>query len=100
MTFGLTIEQIQFISNKVVKPLKQHGANIYCYGSRATGRHHKFSDLDIMVESTIDLSTEINYIKEILTNSSFPLKVDIVQLKDFSNSYKKSYEKDKVLWPL
>ena len=37
-------------------PLKSKGALIYLFGSRAKGDYRKFSDIDLLVDSTVDLS--------------------------------------------
>lgn len=96
MKFGLSEEQYQFVIEQVVKPLENQGAQIWCYGSRARGSHKKFSDLDLMVESDKDLSQIISNIQEILSKSNFPYKVDLVDYKNFANSYKEQYQKDKI----
>lgn len=97
MKLGLTENQYEFILKTVVLPLSKRGAKVWCFGSRSRGDHQTFSDLDIMVESAIDLSGEIGAITEILIESNFPYKVDIVQEKDFAESYRINFSKDKVL---
>ena len=96
MKFGLKKEQFEFIMQEVVIPLTNSGAKVWCYGSRARGDHKQFSDLDIMVESELDLSRQISMLKEKMSNSNFPYKVDLVEYKYFADSYKKLYEKEKV----
>ena len=49
-----------------------------------------------MVVSKVDVSANVGEIQEILEESSFPYKVDIVQNKDFAESYRESFERDKV----
>ena len=39
---------------------------------------------------------QYQYIQETLENGNFPYKVDIVQSKDFAESYRESFERDKV----
>lgn len=94
MKFGLTKEQYSYLIN-TLKPIYNRGAKIWCYGSRARGDHNKFSDLDIMIESDMDLSSLIGAIKEEIANSNFPYKVDLTALNDFAQSYLKSFNKDK-----
>ena len=96
MKFGLPNAHYQFILNTVVQPLARQGATIWCYGSRARGDHKPFSDLDLMVESDDDLSSEIGRIRQELENSNFPFKVEIVPLREFASSYVPGYQKDKV----
>src|SRR5690606_22295129 len=98
MKFGLTHEQYDYILANVVKPLQTLGATVWCYGSRARGDNRKFSDLDLMIESPKDLSTDISVIQEKLSKSNFPHKVDIVQFSEFADAYKDSYFQDRKLF--
>ena len=95
MKFGLTPAEYQFITN-LLNPLQNKGVVIWCFGSRARGNHQPFSDLDLMIESVSDFSKEIGEINELLIESNFPYKVDIVQEKDFADSYRAEYLKDRV----
>jgi len=96
MKFGLTEEQLQYIQDIVIDPLKGQGVLILVFGSRARGDHQEFSDLDLMVESEQDISAKVGDIQEALENGNFPYKVDIVLSKDFAESYQDNFEKDKV----
>lgn len=93
--FGLSPQQYEFILKTVALPVRAHGAELYCYGSRARGDHRAFSDLDLMIEGDQKLRSEIGLISETLQNSSFPFKVDLVLFSDFSEAYRDSYEADK-----
>ena len=95
MKFGLSDEQFKFINEHVVSPLKAKGAKVWIYGSRARGDHQPFSDLDLMVESKDDLSSLISQIEEFITNSNFPFKLDLVELRLFAESYRASFDSDK-----
>ena len=91
MRFGLTDQQFAFIDQKVVRPLAAKGAAVFCFGSRARGDHQPFSDLDLMVESSSKTDLNLEAIAEELSSSNFPLKVDLVHILDFADSYKDSY---------
>jgi len=95
MKFGLTPEQYQFLLKHVIRPLETTGATIWCYGSRARGDHHQFSDIDLMVENEKNPEKELSQINEFLENSNFPYKVDLVWYGHFADSYKKNYKTDK-----
>jgi predicted nucleotidyltransferase len=95
MNFGLTDDELRLLRKIVLTPLTQRGAKVWCFGSRATGRHTKYSDIDLMVESTADLRQVIGAIHEAIVESSFPYKVDIVELKDFAKEYKSNFESEK-----
>ena len=96
MKFGLSPEEHRYICEVVIKPLTLNGAKVFCFGSRARGDHQAFSDLDLMVESHQDLSKEIGQLSEELTKGNFPYKVDLVELRNFSNHYLKTYQKEKI----
>lgn len=97
--FGLTEEELGYICNIVVAPVTAQGGKVYCYGSRARGDYHPFSDLDLMVEAPSDIEPLLSGIREQLSIGNFPYKVDLVQLKDFADSYKSGYERDKTPFP-
>lgn len=92
--FGLTESDFSFIANHL-KPLQDSGAKIWCFGSRARGDHKLFSDLDLMIEDSVDRSREISTLNEIFEESRLPIKVDIVQEQDFASSYRDGYLKDR-----
>ncbi len=96
MRFGLSQGEYELLENLVVKPLRERGAVVWCFGSRARGTQHKFSDIDLMVDTTTDLSPLIAQLVEDIVESHFPYKVDIVQRIDFAQSYLSGYERDKV----
>ena len=98
MRFGLTQEQSNFIQDNVVAPIAKLGGRVFVYGSRARGDHKRFSDLDLMVEFNSSLYPSLAHIQELLQNSNFPYKVDLVPYPEFAEAYRKSYQKEKVLW--
>ena len=95
MNFGLSPNDYRFIKSEL-QNLEEKGAKIYCFGSRARGDYSKFSDLDLMVESEADLSLELSNAKEAFEESMLPIKVDIVELKNFAKEYLDGYSKDRV----
>ena len=96
MKFGLNEYEYQFILKMIVTPLIKKGARVWCFGSRARGSHQPFSDLDLMIESAVDLSREIGAITEKLIESDFPYKVDIVQEIQFADSYRTNFLKERI----
>lgn len=73
---------------------------IYLFGSRATGKHKDFSDIDIAVNSkSKDLSKRIALFNEGWEKSKLPYKVDIASWKDIYKPYLPRIRKEKVtLW--
>jgi predicted nucleotidyltransferase len=96
MKFGLAQQELNFLTKNLVDPMKAMGCRVFIFGSRARGDFQKFSDVDIMIDSKKDLTLAISQKKELFSNSNFPYKIDIVQLKDFAESYKDNYESEKI----
>lgn len=95
--FGLTPDELEILRALVVRPLTKRGAKIWCFGSRALGKNSKFSDIDLMVESSEDLSQLIGEVHEKIVESSFPYKVDLVEWKNFAHEYRANFEHEKKL---
>lgn len=99
MKFGLSDSDFQLLDNLVIKPLKAQSAKVYVFGSRARGKHHPFSDIDILYkfENTKTVSNVIiSKIIEDIEESSFPIKVDLVNDTELAASYRQNFEQDKV----
>ena len=53
---------------------------IYLFGSRARGDNTPFSDVDIALLASKDMSDKMTILRDILEESNFPYKVDLVDL--------------------
>jgi predicted nucleotidyltransferase len=84
--FGVTEQQAKILDEVLVKPLIASGCSIFAFSSRARGDYHQFSDLDVLVEGSIEQSV-LSQIMEALEESSIPFRVDIVRLGDLTESY-------------
>jgi len=60
---------------------KGQEVEVYLFGSRARGDNTPFSDVDIAVHSESDIGEKLTLLRELLEESNFPFKVDIVDLK-------------------
>lgn len=100
MKFGLKPLEYNYIQETVIAPLAALNLKVFCFGSRARGTHSKFSDLDLMIEGTKTKNAEIlkSKIEEVLSNGNFPLKVDLVFIDDFAQSYKDNYLNERKPW--
>lgn len=99
MKFGLSDSDFQILLNLVLEPLKKKSIKLYIFGSRATGRQHKFSDLDLLIEPPNDKPisvSELSEIKEAIEESRFPIKVDFVLMDELAESYKDRILKEKI----
>lgn len=89
MNFGLSDQHYQQLLDLVINPLKKLNATVYIFGSRAQGKHHPFSDIDILysVSNKASISREVFLIKESIEESNFPIKVDLVNEAELAKSY-------------
>ena len=95
-TFGLSPEHWSIIETHLIRPLRDQGASIFVFGSRARGDCKQFSDLDILIDGEIDPAL-LPIISEALEESALPIRVDIVLAHDLADSYKPNVQRDKVL---
>ena len=96
MSFGLSAREYDEVLARIVVPLRNVGAKVFCYGSRARGDHSHYSDLDLMVETSSDVSSLLSEIREHFSRSNFPIKIDLVDLRDFSDAYRSGYLNDRI----
>ena len=89
MTFGLSPKQWKLLKEKVFCPLIKSNSQVFVFGSRARGDFKRFSDIDILVESTNADATRtlLSKINEDLEESNLSIKVDLVLLQDLAESY-------------
>lgn len=97
MKFGLRDSDFLFLQKNLIQPLKAHGFRVYIFGSRATGKNHPFSDIDILLEKGGDKADfQMSKLKEFFEESNFPYKIDLVRSEDLAESYRPSVMKDRV----
>ena len=79
--------------------LKGHGG-AYVFGSRVSGKHRKFSDIDICFvrKGAVPLS-EIGSLKNIFEESDLPFVVDITDYNAISEEFQKIIDSTKVPFP-
>lgn len=62
--------------------------DIFIYGSRVKGNSKEYSDVDIALQAKIDVPAEkIFQIKAVFRDSTFPYKVDVIDLNSISESF-------------
>lgn len=98
MKFGLKDSDFAFLEQNLIRPLKNQGLKIYIFGSRATGKNHPFSDIDLLLEGATNEEAEsrIAQIKELFEESNFPYKIDLVKAADLAQSYRPSVMRDRI----
>ena len=85
----------------LVRILQTHlpEGRVYVFGSRVSGRHHPFSDVDLLIDAKEPVPSDIiGDLKEAISESSLPVSVDLVDLHAISDGFKEIILKaDKVL---
>lgn len=89
MKFGISDQHFQVLDGLVVRPLKSQGCRVFIFGSRITGQHHPYSDVDLLYRTPSQLPTGfLSNLKESLEDSRFPYAVDLVDENDLAASYR------------
>ena len=75
--------------------MQDDNLEIYVFGSRATGKARKYSDIDIAIKSNAKIDTKkISKVEFELEETTIPYKIDVIDLKAISDTFKKCIEKD------
>jgi hypothetical protein len=78
-----------------------HGrrASVYLFGSWATGRPHRASDIDVAVEAAEPLGPGVlARLREALEESTIPYRVDVVDLADTDPTFRERVRREGVVW--
>ena len=82
-----TIAKIKNIMFQFLDPKKD---KVFIFGSRATGKGRKFSDIDIGIECHDKISEKlVGDIKEKFEESDLPYMIDVVNFSHVSDTFKK-----------
>ena len=74
-------------------------ADIYLFGSRATGRHRAGSDIDIALDAEQQLNRlDVGEVRDMLNASNIPYSFDIVDLYNTDEDFKKNIIAEGILW--
>lgn len=75
--------------------LHEYPYEVFVFGSRITGTHKKFSDLDICLKSKSPISLrDLAFIKIAFSESALPFKVDVIDYHDLSGSFRKLIDQE------
>lgn len=86
--FGLEQKYIDIVKNILQKYLKDQ--KVYVFGSRSVGNFKKYSDLDLAIDGIADVIKISNEFKD----SSLPIDIDVVLIKDLSSEFLDVVKKD------
>lgn len=81
----------------VIEILRRHvpNAEVLVFGSRATGKAKKFSDLDLCINAAKPLGLDLSSaLAEDFAQSDLPWKVDVVDWATTSEGFRKIIEQD------
>lgn len=95
MNFGMTDTQWDQLTKNLIKLLKNQNLRIFIFGSRAKGKFHPYSDIDLLVDdlkSPILDKQAILLAMEHIENSNFPFKIDLVYRSQLAESYRSDVE--------
>lgn len=95
--FGLEERHLNFIKETLKKYIPNPEAKFYIFGSRAKGKYREYSDVDIAIDS-LGLTSSLKSKLELeFENSTFPYEVDIVDLNNIKDNFKKLIQDELVL---
>ena len=78
--------------------LKGKRVKVYLFGSRAKGTNTERSDYDLAFLSEENINRELTLLREILENSNFPFFVDVVNLSEVDEDFKRRVLEEGILW--
>ncbi|HHT9139050.1 MAG TPA: nucleotidyltransferase family protein [Candidatus Wunengus sp. YC60] len=92
-------EYLSAVKEVVITFLKDEKVKIVLFGSRARGNNQRCSDVDIGIIPAGKFHEErITLLKEKIENINIPYKVEIVNLSEVSEEFKREAMKDAVVW--
>ena len=83
----------------ILQELQNLNCKIFLFGSRATKENHRFSDMDIGIIPGKDFNHRVLYdLKDKLSDSIVPFKVDIVNFSQVTHDFKEEALKNIIWW--
>lgn len=76
--------------------IKQYPYTFYAFGSRVTGKHTTFSDLDIFIDEPVKEKDSVDLF-DAFKESNLPFTVDIVERKKCKDAFYERIKKDFVV---
>ena len=86
----LDLPQDQLMLVRGILRLHLPHAQAWAFGSRVNGRARKFSDLDLAIDAGAPIDdTTLVLLKDDFVESDLPIKVDVLDLHQISESFKR-----------
>ena len=98
LVIDLTTDQMQLVQDILHAWLPPH-TTVWVFGSRATGKAKKFSDIDLLFDHQGNPLSALMMLNmaEAFDASALPYKVDLVDWNDISDSFKSQIQNSRVL---
>ena len=94
----LVIDETDLAIVKAILVRHLPDAVVWVFGSRATGKAKKYSDLDLCIKAREQLSLNVmSALAEDFSESDLPWKVDLVDWHSISEAFRTIIDRDKVL---
>ncbi len=94
LKFDVSPKEYQIISDILIKYLPKD-VQVFVFGSRAKNQTKFNSDLDLAIKSKIKIDQKTIYnLKEDLIDAPIAYKIDILDLNDIDEDFKKTIEPD------
>lgn len=95
----MTNTYMQQLKELILSHFDQDEVTIVLFGSRARKEHKKYSDVDIGLIPARGIDEKvITLLKEKIENSNIPYKVDIININEVTEDFRKQILKDAVTW--
>jgi predicted nucleotidyltransferase len=95
-TIDITPEHRQLVID-ILREYLPSGAAVWVFGSRATGRARRYSDLDLAIDAGRQLSLdETGALAEAFSDSDLPYRVDIVDWQMISEGFRQLIAADRL----
>ncbi len=92
----MTLDQVRAL---VMRSLGARRAAVYLFGSWASGRRHRVSDIDVAIEAAEPLGPGLlARLREALEESTIPYRVDVVDLADADPAFRERVRREGVAW--
>jgi predicted nucleotidyltransferase len=74
------------------------GVRVYAYGSRVRGNAHRFSDVDLAIESAQPIGVDLLFaLRNAFDGSNLPYSVDVTDLAHATPSFRTSFDRNREL---
>lgn len=82
-------DQWKALIRQIVQKYLGNDVRVFIFGSRATGKNRKWSDIDVGIVTKEKLGNQILFIQDDLEQSDIPYRVDVVDFKTVSPQFAK-----------